>query len=328
MRLSQDLVLRYLTGARDGMDPEAQAQALATVLHESYHSRVEFDAPAEPNAVRKPQSLGLDEGLTELQTAADFDEFAERAGYGGLVLETPEYAGAIEAAGELLSYAATSEAERVLLAASALDAPVMMRWDVVADEIVRTRLGDAVPHDSQHQQAARARLVSAMAVTGWDGVQFRREAGAVVAEDTRASLDHAIRQIREHYQSSPGRPYPSVAPNPTAVSRGVGPNAEQARAITSTGRKEQVDLAKFPPPAASARVGRPLAVQDQPSAADSGRRQDEPVLRGLTGQAPASRAARRPSALGDGARGRWDTQARISSRARTTRQGPTDKGRD
>jgi hypothetical protein len=153
MRLSQDLVLRYLTGARDGKDPQAQAQALATVLHESYHSRVEFDAPAEPNAIRKPQSLGLDEGLTELQTVADFDEFAERAGYDGLVLETPEYAGAIEAAGELLSYAATSEAERALLAASALDAPVMMRWDVVADEIVRTRLGDVVPHDSQHQQA-------------------------------------------------------------------------------------------------------------------------------------------------------------------------------
>src|SRR5258705_3840060 len=51
MRLNQDLVLRHLTGGQLSDDPELQGQALATVLHESYHSRVEFDAAIEPNAL-------------------------------------------------------------------------------------------------------------------------------------------------------------------------------------------------------------------------------------------------------------------------------------
>lgn len=60
MRLSQEYVLDHL-GPESGTDPRMQAQALATVLHESKHARTEIDAPDEPNAVRRRESFTLDE---------------------------------------------------------------------------------------------------------------------------------------------------------------------------------------------------------------------------------------------------------------------------
>jgi hypothetical protein len=49
VRLNQRLVLDHLTGGAPSADPQAQAQALATVLHESKHTRSPIDAPNEPN---------------------------------------------------------------------------------------------------------------------------------------------------------------------------------------------------------------------------------------------------------------------------------------
>src|SRR5438309_10789401 len=57
MRLNQKLVLDHLTGEPSG-DPARQGQALATVLHESKHARALMDAPDEPNALRRRESLG------------------------------------------------------------------------------------------------------------------------------------------------------------------------------------------------------------------------------------------------------------------------------
>jgi hypothetical protein len=137
MRLNQDLVLEHLTGGALGDDPARQAQALATVLHESKHTRVPIDAEDEPNAVRRPETMGLDEALTELSTMEDFEEFVQRAGYDGLPQPEPEYEGAVHAGNELLNRATTSKAARSKLLRSALDEPVVMRWDAIADHIVR-----------------------------------------------------------------------------------------------------------------------------------------------------------------------------------------------
>ena len=57
-RLNQTLVLDHLTGGEGTGDPVRQGQALATVLHESLHARVEMDAKSEPNALRKSSPSG------------------------------------------------------------------------------------------------------------------------------------------------------------------------------------------------------------------------------------------------------------------------------
>ena len=150
-RLNETLVLDQLTGGEGTGDPIRQGQAVATVLHESLHARVEMDAEHEPNALRKPQSIGLDEGLTELAAMADYEQFAQLAGYEDTQTPNPEYPGAVHAAGDLLDRASTSDTERTDLLTAAIDQPVMMRWDTIADNIVKNELGDTVPPDAEHQ---------------------------------------------------------------------------------------------------------------------------------------------------------------------------------
>ncbi len=173
MSLHHERVLPYLTGTQSMTSPGKQAQALQTVLHEYYHQRVEIDAPREPNAVRSRESKALDEGLTDYQAKKDVDAFADRAGYGDVVSDDHAYRAAYEASAQMLAYAAPDPQRRDLLAQRALDQPVVMRWDAVGDEIVHSRLDGVVPRDPQHQQAARAALVHAMAHPGW---QFLEEA--------------------------------------------------------------------------------------------------------------------------------------------------------
>lgn len=331
MRLNQDLVLQHLTGGSPSADPEAQAQALATVLHESRHARTEVDAAQEPNALRAPQSIGLDEGLTELSAAEDFADFTQRAGYDGVPQPDPEYAGAVHAAGELLERATDNETERAELLNRALDEPVVMRWDTIADSIVRNELGDTVPPDAAHQQAARAHLVNQMAVPEWAGVQNRPKAGPLVAADTNAALDRAVGQVQAHYQQNPGEPYPAKVPNPqAAISTDVANQPEQQRAVSSPTRPQTVDLTALPPPDATTRITTPQAngqaagqATSQPAAAQPSGQADG-QSRFLSGQAPAAQATRHAPSLGDGSRG-----ASTRSTGQThTRQTPQTTGRE
>ncbi|HWD82940.1 MAG TPA: hypothetical protein VG497_28770, partial [Kribbella sp.] len=237
MRLNKELVLDHLTGGPSG-DPVRQGQALATVLHESKHARTQMDAPDEPNALRRPESLGLDEGFTELSTMDDFQDFVQRAGYDGVPQPDPEYAGAVHASGELLQRATSSEEERSQLLNSALDKPVMMRWDTVADHIVRNELADVVPPDPAHQQAARAHLINKMAVGEWNGVQFRAQAGEMTGKLALDGVNAAVEDLGEHYQRQPDEPYPAKVPNPhAAVAAQTGTtqqlNHEQERAFSA-----------------------------------------------------------------------------------------------
>jgi hypothetical protein len=318
MRLNNDLVLRHLTGGQLSDNPEIQGQALATVLHESYHARSEFDARKEPNALRQPQSVGLDEGLTELAAVEDFRAFADQAGYEGVPQPSAEYPGAVRATSELLDHVSKNQADRDQLVNTALDSPVMMRWDKMADNVVRNDL-PMVPPDPQHQQAARAHLVNQMAVPGWHGVHDRRDAGPIVAADTKAALDMARGQIEQHYRDNPGSPYPARTPNP-AVNQQAATSNEQARGITPRG--QQTDLATLPAPDATTRVGIPAATAP-PSQQDL-----PPELRVLSGQAPAAHATRHAPSLGDGSRGSGKPHSSGVSRTPATRSSPGDHGRD
>jgi hypothetical protein len=323
LRLNEALVLRHLTGGELSDDPSLQAQALATVLHESRHARAAVDAPAEPNALRQPQSIGLDEGLIELGSIEDFAAFAQQAGYEGVPQPKPEYKGAVDASTALLERAASSDSERSALLSTAVDQPVVMRWDVVADSIVRNELADIVPSDADHQQAARAHLTTRMAVPGWDGIQHRPNAGPIVAADTKAAVDTAVGELRVHYQQSPDEPYPAKVPNPmAAITAEADTRGSQQRASSRSDHSESVDLTELPPPSAATRVDAPSTQ----SSAASVSQQLPRELRFLNDQAPAAQATRPGPALGDGARGAGAPHTPSISRSPTSRTPST--GRD
>lgn len=105
IHLSESRVLRHLTGSTSKTAPQGQAQALATILHESTHASMETDAPAEPNAVRSPHSQGAMEGFAEVRTVNDFEAFTNNAGYPGLALDKAAYPGAHAAMDSLITQA-------------------------------------------------------------------------------------------------------------------------------------------------------------------------------------------------------------------------------
>jgi hypothetical protein len=287
LRLNQQLVLDHLTGGRLSHDPRLQGQALVTVLHESLHARAELDALHEPNAVRGMQSIGLDEGLTELAGMEAYDEFTRRAGYDGAPRPDPEYAGAVHAADALLRRATNSPAERKELLHKALNQPVVMRWDTIADHIVRNQLGDVVPPTAEHQAAARAHLVNQMAVAEWSVVQNRPQAGQLTADRTIAGLDQAVADLQAHYQRQAGEPFQVKAPNPSAAV--AAPElGEHQRAVSRTDRSD-----RFGPEA----MRRMLAA----SAPAAGATSERPVL-GDGRRGAGSPGTKRPVKEGDRAR--------------------------
>jgi len=276
LSLSEREVLQHIARPGGAGDAHDRARALVTVLHEAYHGRNEIDAPNEPNAVRTQESRALDEGVIERAARDDFDAFSRQAGYSGLALAGPQsYGAAVAATDRLTEYAAGSERAAQLQSAM-LDRPTVMRWDAVADEIVRHRLGDVVPHDATHQQHARAELVNAMAHPNWAGLENARSTsmGRDVGDLAVERMQAAEGRIRAHYRDSPALPYPAVAPNRTAPLRIDG---EQHRHAPGPGPQRQVD----------------------------------PVARlALTGTSHPSGAVQSRPDLGDGARGRTGTAPR------------------
>ncbi|TDU82511.1 hypothetical protein EV138_7405 [Kribbella voronezhensis] len=316
LRLSEDLVLKHLTGGERSDDPARQGDALATVLHESLHARVEMDAADQPNAVRAKQSIALDEGLTELATMNDYEEFVRQAGYEHAEKQEPKYPGAVEATSGLLDRATSSEAERTELINKALDQPVAMRWDSIADSIVRKELGDTVPPDAAHQQAARAHVIGEIAGGGWASVHRRNDLGSLVAADTDVALDLAVAELKTHYAQNPSEPYPARVFNPEAtLATEAAHTDEQQRAGTTSARDQTVGLADFPPPDAATRIADVSAQSgtpnSQPGALESDQRapaehsaitQPAPAFGGREGQAgtaPPAHAGRGAGAQGD-----------------------------
>ena len=324
MSFHAERVLPYLTGTQSKTSAAQQIQALQTVLHECYHQRVETDAPNEPNAVRTRESKALDEGLTEYQAKRDVGPFAQHAGYGCMVSNRYEYPAAYQATAQLLAYAAPNPRDRDQLTQRLLDQRLVMRWDAVADEIVRSRLGGVVPPDPQHQRAARAALVRAMAHPNWQHLEKAREekSGHNVAEYTRERLDAAIQDIGRHYSDLPSKPYPAEPLNHEAAPQQQGgrqqrtydqndrqptqdlhASVQQASVQQATQRyasQQQVAQHGLPQGQTPQRRGQPPAPQH-----GGGRPQQlDPAMRAaFAGNAPAAGATGYTPSLGDGARG-------------------------
>src|SRR5215207_807511 len=193
--------------------------------------------------------------------------FAEQAGYESTSPPPPEYPGAVHAASALLDRATNSPTERSDLIDAALDQPVVMRWDPIADRVVHNELSEVVPQDRGHQQAARAHLINHMAVPEWRGVQDREKGGPRVERLTNEGLDRAVAEVREHYQKNPDRPFPAKVPNPAAAVAAETDQTEQRRAVAPSDRGSHADLSNLPPPDASTRISRdPQATGQQQSA--------------------------------------------------------------
>ena len=303
----------------------------------------------------------MDEGLTELATMNDYDEFVQQAGYTDAEKATPAYAGAVHATGELLDRATSSDAERTELLNKAVDQPVAMRFDTIADSIVRNELADTVPPDPEHQQAARAHLVNQMSVEEWASVHRRDGRGPMTAELTNEAIDNGVAQLREHYQNTPDEPYPAKTPNPAAELATAAHQQEQQRTAPTPTRDP---LTNLPPPDPATRVpnqptpgtatqpsptttpqqathasppqptqpassqatqpeGQPTA---QPAAQANGQHGDP--MRFLNNQAPASHATRTTPSLGNGARGAGSPAGPWVNRPTPTRTPTPDRGRD
>ncbi|TDD51878.1 hypothetical protein E1263_29735 [Kribbella antibiotica] len=316
--LSQELVFDRL---RPGAEPQQAVQAITTVLHETNHARTEIDAPSEPNAVVSRHSKALDEGLTEWVAVDDAQGFAERAGYGHLPEPEPEYPAAHQATEELLEYAAGPD-NVADLASRAMDAPVVMRWDVIADEIVKNRLADVVPADPQHQQAARAELIHAMTHPEWEYLdKAPAEAGDNAAQRTTQALDKATQGIRDHYAHNPESPVPAQNPNFRVPQRAGQALSEVQERIVQ--HETQVDLAQLPAPSADARIEGPPA--GRAAGEYSGRGSAGDGARFLSGSPSAAEATQFKPKLGNGARGAGTPAGGRGGVERPMH--PTDRGR-
>ncbi|WP_328326115.1 hypothetical protein OHA70_37270 [Kribbella sp. NBC_00382] len=136
-------------------------------------------------------------------------EFAIRARTAAATSGTGTGTGQAAEAGSAID--AGSDEHRRLLAAMT-DRPANERWQLLADAIVRGQLADVVPADNQHQQAARAELINAMAHEGWDDPS----SGSVdAADESIRAADAATSRIREHYGVHT-QPYPAAEPSRNA----------------------------------------------------------------------------------------------------------------
>ncbi|GAA3133515.1 hypothetical protein JOF29_002341 [Kribbella aluminosa] len=230
------------------------------------------------------------------------------------------------------------------LANRAIDQPVVMRWDAIADEIVRNRLGDVVPQDPAHEQAARAELINAMVRPDWATVDEAQPiVGHDIAQSMTQSLDEATERIREHYAQSPNEPYPAKTPN-FEIAR------QQSQALQgpqNRTRTADADLTNYPPPAPGTRVDAPAPIQPAATAAQrqtagptvTSRRQERvgrggaeqgaagEAMRFLDGQTAAAYATHQKPSLGDGARGAGSESGQNVHREAPDRGNtPTDRG--
>jgi hypothetical protein len=347
LRMSEQLVLRHLTGSTSQDEPVRQAEALATVLHEATHAGMQTDARDQPNAVRTLHSLGAMEGFAELRAMNDFEVFTVNAGYPGLRPGEPQYPGAYAAMNSLVTQVSGPAKDRYAFLAEATGGPAAMHFDQLADGVVRNRLPDVVADREQDRRAVRAVLIQAMLHPHWPTLhQSSTAAGELAAEDIRLSLNAKVDEICRHYRAHPAQTFPADSPGPEAA-RTLTPDAartlapEAARtltpAISSAANRDPTprpsalaqsnDLGTVAPPDHVRRDRGTSATFDTARTSTVSAADGLDVMRFLSGQAPAWEAASRRPSLGEGSRrdglhspGRWQPPK--------TRHGPTDLGRD
>jgi hypothetical protein len=249
------------------------------------------------------------EGFAEVRTVNDFEAFTNNAGYPGLALDKAAYPGAHAAMDSLITQASGTVMDRYALIDQGSRGPVVMHFDLLAEGVVRNRLGDVVPDRAGDRRAVRAALIETMKHEHWPTLPDRSaRTGEAVAEDIRRGLNAKVDEIRRHYQAHPAQPFPAESPN-----------AEAARAAvpeipTNTGQNRTAqpaagaDLVNLPPPAAAA-----LSLT---------------TMRFLSGQAPAAQATRHAPSLAYGSRGAGSPQVPGAGRSTPSRPGPADHNRD
>ena len=299
IQLSENRVLRHLTGSTSQAAPRGQAQALATILHESTHAGMETDAPAEPNAVRTTHSLGAMEGFAEVRTVNDFEAFSNSAGYPGLTLDRAAYPGAHAAMDSLITQASGPAKDRYAFIDEGARGPAVMHFDQLADGVVRNRLGEVVPGRGVDRVRVRAALIATMTHEHWPTLPDRSaETGQAVAEDIRRALNAKVDEIRRHYRANPTRPFPADSPNAEAARTAVREVPAATAEARNAGGEERSAVGK-----------------------------ERGEMRFLSGQAPAAQATRLVPALGDGSRGAGAVRVPGARRASAARPGPTHPGR-
>jgi hypothetical protein len=234
-RLSARLVLPHLTGSTSHLHPVEQAEALATVLHESTHAGMELKALTEPNAVHSNHTLGLTEGIAEVRAVEDFQAFTWRAGYRDLVLPKPQYEGAFAATDRLLEQIDGPFGSREQLTNDLVAGPAAMHFDRLAAGVIRNRLWDVVPYHDDHQLAVRGALIRPMLHEVWPVLHEEPASiGVRVADEIRMGLDAKVDEIRWHYRRSPRVPFEGGFPEHVAVReprvRSLVEHADPARA--------------------------------------------------------------------------------------------------
>ncbi|MBB5836485.1 hypothetical protein HDA39_003219 [Kribbella italica] len=262
--LSAQHVLRHLRGSGTQSTVYEQAQALATVLHESTHAGMEIDAPTAPNAVRMNLIWNVMEGVAELRAMADVQALALLSGYGDLPVPTPQYPAPHAAIEGLITLASGPRKGDGALLDDLSRGPGVLHLDCLADGVLQNRLADVVP--LRDRLAIRAALIQPMLHPAWSRItKLGSTIGEGVAQDIQIRVNSTVDEIRHHYQSNPRTPYPAEAPNPAAI------QLSPANARTTQSKQG--------PPASGVE------------------------MRFLDGQAPAARATSFRPDLGQGARG-------------------------
>jgi hypothetical protein len=363
-RMSGELVLARLTGTTSASEPRAQAQALATVLHEATHAGMQTDARDQPNAVRTLHSRGAMEGFAEFRAISDFEVFTVSAGYPGLEPPEPQYPGAYAAMNSLVTQVSGPAKDRYAFLAEAARGPAVMHFDQLADGVVKNRLAELVPDREQDRRAVRAALIKTMLHPQWPILhESSAAAGELAAEDICRRLNAKVDEIRHHYHACPTQPFPADFPAPEAAHTTTpevisGPTQDRSRRpdelAQGNGRGDDpllvVPDGRLPPYAAQQDTPAAASGLTAPSNLDNGRsgemrsvrstsenpgtgqtsRASSPdgldVMRFLTGQAPASEAVKQAPSPGDGSRG--GPPGLGGSRFPTTRPRRTDRGRD
>lgn len=290
VRLSATLVLPHLTGSSSHQYPVEQAEALATVLHESTHLGMELKALTEPNAVHTNHSLGLTEGIAEVRAVEDFQAFSWRTGHDAVVLPKPQYEGAYAATDRLLDQIGGRFDSREQLTDDLVAGPAAMHFDRLAAGVVRNRLWDVVPEHENHQRAVRAALIQPMLHHAWPQLPDHSiEIGERVANDIRLDLNAKVDEIRRYYRLGGRAPFGGEPAAREVGQHSAGVRQERTAAGAGT---DGIDALRF-----------------------------------LDAQAPAAGAVARPPALGLGARGAGSAPA-LGPGPTTRPSRPPDRTRD
>ncbi|WP_432938663.1 hypothetical protein ACQPXM_27770 [Kribbella sp. CA-253562] len=273
--LSDQHVLRHLRGSGFPSTAAEQAQALATILHETTHAGMEIDAPQARNAIRSNLIWNVMEGVAEVRAMADIEAFADRAGYGELPVPDPQYPAPYAAIEGLIVQASGPRKGDGALLDALSRGPGVLHLDCLADGVLQNRLADVVP--TGDHPAVRAALIRPMLHPAWTEIRHMGSSiGTGVARDIAVKVNSAVDAIRGHYASGRNGPFPGDVFDPAVRERGGG--------------------ASTPDP--DHRADGSARGAAMPSAQDK-----VPEMRFLDGLAPAAGAARRPPSLGQGARG-------------------------